>query len=469
MRLYPGLFFTALLLPLYPVLAGETDWQEAIDNVRSQVALIEYYEPYDSPEALVDKGRTKRYLTGVLVDASGLIITSSDIFRASLEFSPVSAYYNDALAPKEIRVKWDDEEYKPAEFIGKDDDRGLAFIRLKDSPKAAPLPFEAKHGLHLGSRVLLVQHLPEEYGAELVINERRISAAISRPQQKFMCELNVNALVPFGIALNEKGKAIGLLQPSRVSGDSGNDYWQLAEIIPYEVFSELIKNPPLYREKETARKKWLGIYMQPFTRRLARYYGYEGLKGVLVNTVLKDSPAEKAGMRIGDIITAINSREIAVEKDNDLDVFRKLIRGQKDARVHFSVFRKGQVLSMQVTLGETPISQFLAEEVSDETSGFSVKELTQDIITVKQLEPDAEGVWVSKVETAGWADVAGLGIGDLILRINDRPLTGLAGMREALQQIRSAKPPYISLFVKRASATGFLFIKTNFDNTETKP
>jgi len=467
----------ALTFLLSPAWSGEINWQKTVDKIRNQIVLIEYYEQYESSGALVEKGRTKRYLTGLLVDNAGLIITSSDIFRASLEFSPVSAFYNDAVAPMEIRVKWDDEEYKPAEFIGKDDDLGLAFIRLKDAPNLPFLKFENRHNLEIGSRLLLIQHLPQGYGSELMINERRVNAVTSKPQQKFFCELNVKALALFGLVLNEKGQAIGLLQPpsisdgegSRLSIDQGYDMASSAEIIPFTSFADLIKNPPLYREKDTARKKWLGIYMQPFTRAMSTYYGYDGLKGVLVNTVLKDSPAEKAGLQIGDIITAINGREIEAEKDNHLELFRKLIREQKDALVQFSVFRKGLKLNLQVKLDDTPISQFLAEEVSDETLGFSLKELTQDIIMVKQLEPDEEGVWVSKVETAGWADVAGLAIGDLLLRINDQPVTSLEGVRDALREIREEKPAYVSLFVKRSGGTGFLFIKTNFENIETKP
>lgn len=453
--------------------AGELDWQQAVDKIRDKVVLIEYYEQFSSPEAIVEKGRIKRHLTGLLVDDSGLIVTSSSIFRANLEFTSSPSFFSDAQAPIEIRVKWDDEDYQPADFIGKDDDKMLAFIRLRAKPKTSALHFEKNLDLKLGSRILIIQHLPGLYDHELMVNQRLINAVISKPQKKYLCQLNIRALSVFGLVLNEQGKAIAILQnfspPLMSASEQEMDYFdaefgETGEIAPFDSFKDLIKDPPLYREKETARKKWLGIYMQPFTRQLAKYFGYPQLEGVLINTVLKESPAGKAGLRMGDVILSVAGRKMASEKDADLEVFRNLIREQKNPLVPFEVFRDGQSINIEVMLGDTPISQFLADEISSPTLGFSVKELTQDIITAKQLEAEATGIWVSKVERAGWADVAGLGIGDLILQVNDQPVENLTSFKEKLKALEKEKPQYISLFVKRRADTRFYFLKTNFEN-----
>ncbi|HES59726.1 MAG TPA: PDZ domain-containing protein, partial [Caldithrix sp.] len=169
------------------------------------------------------------------------------------------------------------------------------------------------------------------------------------------------------------------------------------------------------------------------------------------------------GLLAGDIITAIDNVEVAAEKDSDLEEFRKLIREQKDSNVIFKVFRDTKLFDVKVELGATPISQYLADEVSNETLGLSVKELTQDIILAKQLDWEMEGVWVSKVERAGWVDVAGLSVGDLVLQINDKSVSNLDSVNECFQKIENEKPDYVSFFIKRDSGTQYLFVKTNFD------
>ena len=82
------------------------------------------------------------------------------------------------------------------------------------------------------------------------------------------------------------------------------------------------------------------------------------------------------------------------------------------------------------------------------------------------MDFDTEGVWVSRVERAGWADIAGLSIGDLIHSINDQPVDQLKTIDDIFQKIEETHPEYIQLFIKRNGGTGFLYIKTNFSVEE---
>ena len=358
-------------------------------------------------------------------------------------------------------------EFQPATFIGKDDDKNIAFIKLDKKPKNTPVKFKSNPKLQIGTKILVIQHLPQRYDYELFASERLINAILSKPQKKYLCENNLRSLSDFGLVLTIDGGAIGFVNSTgRASAMSfelpDNQNNPPVEIVLLNTFEEQIKNPPVFKEKETTRKKWLGIYMQPFNRAMASYYDTDDLNGVLINTVLKDSPAEKAGLKLGDVIISIDGQKVAAEKDNELENFRKLIREQKDSMVLFSIFRNGQFLDVDVMLGDTPISQFLADEVSSSIIGLSVKELTQDIILAQRLDWETDGVWVSKTERAGWSDVAGLRIGDLILRINDEPINGLEDIKTLFDQIEKEKPPYLNLFIQRRGDTRFLFIKTNF-------
>ncbi|HEM48997.1 MAG TPA: PDZ domain-containing protein, partial [Caldithrix sp.] len=443
-------------------------WDSKVKKIQDKIVIIEYFEQIISFEAIVEKERAKKQITGIVVNDSGLIMTSSSIFKANLEFNSVFSMFGQAEKPTDIRVKLHNGNSLPAEFIGKDDDKELAFIRLNKPEGIKPLKFKDKSNLKLGSEVLIIQHLPEDFNYEFIVYPRRINSIISKPQKKYLCENNIKALSHFGLVLNEDGDAVGIINSEKRMPEISFDVPELAfnqpvEIVLYDMFSELVDDPPVFKEKDTARKKWLGIYMQPFDRKMAAYYKNDDLKGVLVNTIITDSPAENAGLLAGDIITAIDNVEVAAEKDSDLEEFRKLIREQKDSNVIFKVFRDTKLFDVKVELGATPISQYLADEVSNETLGLSVKELTQDIILAKQLDWEMEGVWVSKVERAGWVDVAGLSVGDLVLQINDKSVSNLDSVNECFQKIENEKPDYVSFFIKRDSGTQYLFVKTNFD------
>ena len=440
------------------------NWKTILDTLRKKTVLIEYYEGIHSIERIRGKEKIKRNLSGFVVDSSGLIITSASIFRANLEFSGSSRFMIAHQKPIQIRVKFAEREYQPAEFVGKDEDTGLAFIRLRDKKTSAFLHFKKRASVCIGSEVLFLQHLPKRFDFQPVLRKRRINAVLNKPQKVFLCDMNPSpALTSFGLVLNKAGDAIGLLQ-STGQGDSfhGEPRQSLARFILFERFAKLIERPPLYKEKKTIRKRWLGVYSQPFTRDLAAYFGQDSLRGVLINTVIEDSPAQKAGIKSGDVIVSLNGKPLVAEKDSDLEIFRQRIRQMPRPILKVKLFRAGKYLQKNVTLEVTPISQFLATEASSSQLGFSVKELTQDIILAKQLSFDTQGVWVSRVERAGWADVAGLRVGDLIMQINEKPVGSLQDMETEFIKIEEQKPDYVRLFIKRQSDTEFYFIKTNY-------
>ncbi|MGD9898895.1 MAG: PDZ domain-containing protein [Calditrichaceae bacterium] len=458
----------ALSLILFSFATASNDnWQNAVKKIQDKIVLVEYFEQISTSESIIDKSRMKKHVTGLLVDDNGLIMTPSSIFRASLEFSDSPSFFTHSEVPKDIMVKFPGGNYQPAEFVGKDDDKGVGFIRLISKPAQRAIRFNENAKLKLGSRVLIVSHLGSSYDYEMIINESFINAILKKPSANYLAEYNIRNLSGFGLVLDDKGKPSGIIQikdsqPSSFEFDNGQSS-SLSEISPYSVFKDLIVDPPVYKEKETSRKKWLGIYMQPFTRSMAKYYKNPDVQGILINTVMQDSPADDAGLLAGDVITSIANFPLYAEENNDLEVLRKLIRNQTTSPVAFKIFRDGKHLEVPVTLSDIPISQFLADEISNSTLGFSIKELTKDIILAKQLDFDTEGVWVSKVERAGWADIAGISVGDLILMVNEQKVNGPDEMKKAFDVIEKTKPSYLSLFVKRGAETQFLFIKTNFN------
>jgi len=440
------------------------NWQKTKNKFDNNIVVIEYYEQRESTETMVEKSRLKKYLTGILLNKDGLIITSSDIFKANLESTSGSIFFRQTQIPQDIKVKVGEQEYIPASFIGKDNDKGIAFLRLSKKNTKNKFSFKKIESLNIGDNLLLINRLNNAYKNEFIINPRKVLAKIKTPVEYYICDPTIETLSDFGLVANEYGEAVGIyLRNSSQSSGGMFHFGNMSTKAPIEItlfktIKSLIDNPPEYKEKNTERKKWLGVYMQPFTRSMAKYFGNPEIRGVFINTVIENSPAEKAGIKMKDVVTAIDGEAVFAEENNDLSSFREIIRNKKTDKVTFKIYRDSSEKFITVILKETPIGQFLAEESSDKGLGFSIKELTQDVILSQQLEMDTEGLWVSRVERGSWADIAGLRVGDLLMRINDHKTDDIKGIKSLFDEIKKEDGEYISMLINRRGQTQFLFI-----------
>lgn len=442
-------------------------WQKILDSGQKNLVIIEFYEEISSQESIKNGSKIKRTLNGIVVDSSGLVMTSSSLFGTQMDFSG-SAGFGPENPPTDIKIKLGDDQFIDAEFVGKDDDKEVAFIKTQKQLPSKGIDFVTEAIPQIGSKIFIAFRLDENYKSQLAVLEKSVNSVIPGPPVRLLTDIGSGHNISFGLVFNEYGDALGVLR-SVSSGQNfafdfhGGTENPLAEVSLPEDFLSLIKDPPQFMKKNTRRKKWLGVNLQPFTRSMAEFYNEKNLQGILLNTIIEDSPAEKAGLMNGDVITEFNGIPLSVEVNEDVTYFRNLVRESEEEIARLKVWRKGKIRSVNVKLIDSPISQFLADEISSERLGFSAKELTRDIIMRKQLEYDIEGVWISKVEQAGWADIAGLQIGDLLIKVNDKALQNLDQLKNYLKQIDNEKPEYISFFIKRGAETQFLFIKTNFN------
>jgi S1-C subfamily serine protease len=182
---------------------------------------------------------------------------------------------------------------------------------------------------------------------------------------------------------------------------------------------------------------YLGVVIQPLERELATYWDIPEVEGVVVNGVVEGSPAEQAGVKVGDIVTRFSGEPVSAEKDEDIGDFqRRVARSEIGEKVEVEVFRAGKKHSLSATLSSQP------KVVPDEEEtpwGFTVQELTLGLIRLHRLDA-SEGVLVSFVERGSEGAEAGLTMGDLIVRVNEQPVPDLATFREALEAVNSEQP-----------------------------
>jgi serine protease Do len=201
---------------------------------------------------------------------------------------------------------------------------------------------------------------------------------------------------------------------------------------------------------------WLGIGIQDLTEELATQFGVKPEEGVLVGNVMKDGPAERGGLKTGDIIQEFNGVKISNVRQLQREVAQAPINTPAGVRV----LRERQVVTLRVLLGEQPaeVTAAPAEAPPAETAerfGFSVQELTPELREQLKLQ-GAGGVVVSGVEEGGPAGRAGVRAGDVITQVNREPVKGLQDFTQLLGQMR--RGGNLLLLVQRDGGSRFVVL-----------
>jgi S1-C subfamily serine protease len=200
---------------------------------------------------------------------------------------------------------------------------------------------------------------------------------------------------------------------------------------------------------------WLGIGIQDLTEELATQFGVKPEDGVLVGNVMKDGPAEKGGLKTGDIIQEFNNTKIA----NVRQLQREVAQSPVNTPATVKVLREKQSLSLTVVLGEQPseVAAGPGESPTEaaERFGFSVQDLTPELREHLKI-PAGEGVVVSGVEDGGPAARAGVRPGDVITEVNRERVRSVADFTRALGQMRRGSN--LLLLVQREGNSRFAVV-----------
>jgi serine protease Do len=449
-------------------------WPDNINELKQSICLVEYFQPQLESRDIKDEARIKRKITGILVSRSGLVITSDLIYPINLDIvAGDNTFTNLQKPPEDITISFNREKKIKAHFEGKDEELRLAFIRIDEATNLPPpVTFNCKQPYKPGDPLFLIQHLDGRYDNEIFISAGFINGILDHSQQKLLSGITVNPLSPGGLVINKKGQAIGIVSRGSFSARFSEDFEsadllpenEVAEILPACYFIPLIAHPPqLITQKEGGGKSWLGIQMQVLSKDMAEYWNLPGSKGIIVTSIVPLSPAEKAKLQLGDIITSLGGFQIKSDDEKIIDAFRNYVRSLPEGEVNMQILRDHQPMTVKVHLESAPKSQYLADEFFDENLGLRVKELTQDLFLNNDLDFDTEGVWVSRVEEAGAANLAGLEVDDLILSIDDVKIKSLADFREIVQKLEKQQPDYIQVFIQREQITQYVFIKTGLN------
>jgi len=262
-----------------------------------------------------------------------------------------------------------------------------------------------------------------------------------------------------GALVNVRGDLIGvntaILAGSESGGNEGVGF-AIPVNMARQVMDQIMKNGKVVRG-------YLGAYIQQVTPDIAKAFGLQTASGALVSDVEVGTPAARAGLRRGDVVTAINGQPVA-----DSAALRlKIAMTPPGTTVRLKVLRNGTEQEIPVTLGELPAKQQARQNQNGDgdnsqgnpgtiLKGMSVQDMTPDIASQLGLPLNTKGVVVTNVEAGSAADEANMARGDLIQEVNRRTVNNVRDFGNLAKQ--AGKQP-ILLLVMREGKTLYLAIQ----------
>lgn len=206
-----------------------------------------------------------------------------------------------------------------------------------------------------------------------------------------------------------------------------------------------------------AKKAYLPVDTQVLTAEIAKAMQLDGKKGFRITRVEPGSTAQKAGLKVGDVLLAVDGQPLEASQPEDSELLAELIR-QYDigAKVELKTVRAGAVRNVSVTLEESPLSPREMKRYRDDSFEFTVRELAVADRSSLQLDKDVHGVLVEEVADGSWAALGKLQAEDVILSVNGKGVTNLEDFRGIMHGIAEEKPKYVVLKVIRGIQELFL-------------
>jgi serine protease Do len=207
-------------------------------------------------------------------------------------------------------------------------------------------------------------------------------------------------------------------------------------------------------------KAWLGVETQVVTRGLAAAIERPALRGFRITRVLPWSEAERAGLAVGDVVTALDGERLAAEREQDVDNLRRAVE-ERDIgqRVALEVDRGGSRLALETVLEARPKTAAEVRSARLEELGFAVRDLTRFDRVELHLGRDERGVLVTEIVPGGWAQMGGLQPDDLVLSMAGERVEDAAACERGAATLGERRPAVVTLFVRRGPRTHFVFLE----------
>ena len=348
--------------------------------------------------------------SGFVISSDGYIVTNNHVVEKSDKIS--------------VNLEGQDGKSNSydATIIGTDPDTDLALIKIEPKNALPVLAFGDSDKLEVGEWVIAIGN---PFGLDHSVTAGIISAKgrniQAGPFDSFLqTDASINPGNSGGPLINQSGEVIGINTAIIASGQG------IGFAIPSNMAKTVIEQ---LRTNKRVSRGWIGVTIQPVDENTAKAVGLEEAMGALVGEVSPDGPADKAGLKSGDIILSVNDEAM---KDNSA-LLQKIAGLTPGDKVTLTVWREGKVITANLTLGERGSESDLAAAGNGSRSdgsgaaslenslGISVRSLTKDEATALDL-PGSLGVVIVKIAPGKTGAESGLRTGDVIISANTAPV-----------------------------------------------
>jgi serine protease Do len=367
--------------------------------------------------------------SGFIINPEGYIITNDHVIRDA----------------ESIQVKLSNESVYSAKVVGSDQKTDIAVIKINAKEKLPTAVLGDSDNLQVGQWAIAIGNpfgLDRTVTVGVVSATGRSNMGIETYENFIQTDASINPGNSGGPLLNVYGEVIGINTAIVAAGQG------IGFAIPVNMAKQIVTQ---LISKGNVSRGWLGVSIQPVTEELAQSFGMKKARGALVSDVMAGSPAERAGMRQGDVITSFDGKEIKDPRQLQLVVAETPIGRQ----VAVEIFRDGRPLKLTLAIGNAESAQAARPRSAEAEAGWlglTVEELPQN----KRLR-GLSGVLVTAVDPEGAAGEAGMQRGDVIVSVNQRRIGSLKEYASAMKE--AERKGSVALLVRRGGASIYFALK----------
>ena len=366
--------------------------------------------------------------SGFFISSDGYIVTNDHVVDHATD----------------VTITTSDGKVMPAKVIGVDTKTDLALLKAQGND--FPFVTFAAHSPRVGDWVIAVGN---PFGLGGTVTAGIVSARGrdigSGPYDDFLqIDAPVNHGNSGGPTFNAEGEVVGV--NTAIFSPSGGSVG-----IGFAIASEVVQNVvQQLKENGSVTRGWIGVQIQNVTPDLADDLGLKDEKGALVATAQRDSPAAAAGVKSGDVITAVDGETVA----DPHDLARRIAALGPKKTVKLTLVRNGSSMTVEVTLGTMPVDKTAAMEThnADDNAGSALAKLGLTL----HAAHGQDGVVVAEVDPDGAAADKGLKQGDVILEVAGKPVNRPSEVADAIAAAKSDGKKSVLVRVKSSDGERYL-------------
>jgi len=358
--------------------------------------------------------------SGVIVSADGYILTNNHVVKNADKIKVM------LMGGKKVDAKVVGTDPKTDVAVIKIKEKNLPVIKLGDSDK-----------LRVGEWVVAIgsplsENLAHTVTAGIVSAKGRSNVGLAAYEDFIQTDAAINPGNSGGALCNLNGELIGI--NTAIATETGG-FQGIGFAVPInmarQVMDALIKHGKVVRG-------WLGVVIQNVNESLAKGLGLNVSEGVVISDVTPDSPAERAGLKVQDVILKFDGKNV---KDTNF-LSREVAAHAPGSKVTLTIYRDGKEMEIEVTLGELPQEEqatpAMKRNIYDKL-GFKVETLTERMASQLGFDPNAKGVVVTEISQGSNAFAAGLRQGMLITQVNKKRVANAKEFARAISGIKSGE------------------------------